>query len=153
MGTRDLVGSPNETEVIVNDIQTKALLDTGSTVSTVSEKFYNSNLSDLTMHLLEFILKIECADGQHLPYLGANGIKQPCLLLVVPDSTYNLNVPLLGTNVLSTFMEECRHRHGSRFLQRKARYQGVWISASCRTRLPCRCMHSSTNVDKTLVPM
>ena len=50
------MGSPNESEVIVNGIQTKALLDTGSTVSTVFETFYKSNLSDLTMHPLEFIL-------------------------------------------------------------------------------------------------
>ena len=56
--------------VRVNGIQTKALLDNGSTVSTVSETFYKSNLSDLTMHTLEFSLKIECAEGQHLPYLG-----------------------------------------------------------------------------------
>ena len=122
------MGSPNESEVIVNGIQTMVLLDTGSSVSTVSETFYKSNLSDLTMQPLELILKIEGADGQHLPYLGyieiklqsngANGIKHPCLLLVVPDSTYNLNVPLLlGTNGLSTFMEECRHRHGSRLLK------------------------------------
>ena len=115
------MGSPNESEVIVIGIQTMVLLYTGSTVSTVSETFYNSTLSDLTMHLLELILKIECADGYievELQSNGANGSKQPCLLLVVPYSTYNLNVLLLlGTNGLSTFMEECRHRHGSLLLK------------------------------------
>ena len=69
------MGSPNESEVIVNGIQTKVLLDTESTVSTVSETFYKSNLSDLTMHPLDLNLKIECADGQHLPYLGYTEVK------------------------------------------------------------------------------
>ena len=126
---KPLVGSPNESDVIVNNISTKALLDTGSTVSTVSEHFYKNKLTDVVLNPLDVILKIECADGQQLPYLGyieveieaiGAGIqkKQPCLLLVVPDSDYNSQVPLLlGTNVLTIFLNECKSKHGNRFLQ------------------------------------
>lgn len=54
----------------INDVQCAALLDTGSTVSTLSEAFYNQYLSDVELHSLEEVINIECADGQLMPYLG-----------------------------------------------------------------------------------
>ncbi|VDI18419.1 Hypothetical predicted protein [Mytilus galloprovincialis] len=65
-----LLGSPNEVSVKINDITTSALLDTGSTVSTVSETFYNRYLQDQIIQPLDLIIKIECADGKDMPYLG-----------------------------------------------------------------------------------
>lgn len=39
-------------------------------------------------------------------------------LLVIPDSPYNNQLPLLlGTNVLTSIMEKCRYEYGERFLQ------------------------------------
>ncbi|OOY33727.1 hypothetical protein BOV88_13740 [Solemya velum gill symbiont] len=88
---------------------TKALIDTGSCVSTISEAYYRKELSDLELQPINQILNIECADGKNLPYLGfieasleVVGIpmnhKQHCLFLVIPESSYSKDVPiLLGT--------------------------------------------------------
>jgi hypothetical protein len=95
------------------------LIDTGSSVSTVSHSFYIDNFSDLPIHPIKELLRIECADGQELPYegfievdltiLGSRGTHSKdsklhnCLFLVVPDSNYNSAVPvLIGTNILSS---------------------------------------------------
>ncbi|VDI80157.1 Hypothetical predicted protein [Mytilus galloprovincialis] len=101
-----LLGSSNEVPITVNGINTTALLDTGSTVSTISESFYNQHLYSTPLQSLSFLLKIECADGQRLPYKGyieadlqlqgANDNKiQPGLFLIIPDSEYHQEVPLL----------------------------------------------------------
>ena len=41
-----LVGDVNEVKIAINNIDTVALLDTGSCVSLVSEAFYKDNLFD-----------------------------------------------------------------------------------------------------------
>lgn len=61
------MGECSEAEVLVNNIPVRCLLDTGSTVSTVSQKWYNTHLSDVPIKSLDTILEIECADGQNLP--------------------------------------------------------------------------------------
>ena len=55
----------------INDITCTALIDTGATVSTISESFYYQNLSrDVELHSIEEAIRIECADGQLMPNLG-----------------------------------------------------------------------------------
>jgi hypothetical protein len=68
--TTGLLGSPNEVTMKVNGIAASALLDTGSTVSTVSESFYLQYLANQPIQTLNHILHIECADGEEMPYLG-----------------------------------------------------------------------------------
>ena len=93
-----LVGKSNDATIGIEGISRSALLDTGSSVSTVSQDFYPRCLSHLDLHQIDQLLKTECADGQPLPYLGSikvdiaiPGISkstlQPCLLLVVPQIT------------------------------------------------------------------
>ena len=65
-----LVGSSNEATIIVNGQKTTALLDTGSSVSTVSKHYYDEHLHDYELQPLEDMLNIECADGKSLPYHG-----------------------------------------------------------------------------------
>jgi transposase InsO family protein len=125
----DLVGSSNEVKAKIDGIETLALLDTGSTVSTVSRGFYDKHLSQHPIQSLDILLDIECADGQSLPYEGyidadieVLGLPASeavnCLLLVVPDSRYSSTVPLLfGTNIMSHFMKTCQQQYGDRFLQ------------------------------------
>ncbi|MCU7801000.1 MAG: retroviral-like aspartic protease family protein, partial [gamma proteobacterium symbiont of Lucinoma myriamae] len=127
--TDNLVGPSNEIDVQVNGVDCKALLDTGSTVTTISEQFYDNYLSNVTIKPLESILTIECADGQNLPYKGyvevelcVSGIENSqiitCLALIVPKSNYNSKVPLLlGTNVLSMFLDMCKQKYGDKMLQ------------------------------------
>ena len=133
-----LCGTTTETEVTINGITTTALLDTGSTVSTLSQKFYDTFLQHLPIKTINQLLQIECADGQSLPYTGYIEteifIKQlnqnhRCLFLIVPDSDYNSTVPLIiGTNLLLNIMDICRNQHGPKFLQ-TARLTTPWYTS------------------------
>jgi transposase InsO family protein len=140
-----LVGSSNEANVTIDGIATQALLDTGSTVSTVSRGFYDKHLSSHAIQSLDVILDIECADGQALPYEGyveadiavaglPSSDTQTCLLLVVPDSRYSSDVPLLlGTNIMSHFMLGCKQQYGERFLQTADLHTPWYLAFRCMT--------------------
>lgn len=135
-----LVGETSEVEVSIEGVKTKALYDTGSCVSTIGETFYKQHLSNKELKPLENILRIECADGGVLPYLGfieadlmVTGIpkskSQTCLFLVVRETDYNKSTPLLlGTNILKEFLDNCRQEFGPLFLQ-KAALQTPWFLA------------------------
>lgn len=117
-------------------------MDTGATVSTMSQAFYDQHLSSIPITPITSVLNIECADGQSLPYSGyiqldleVSGIDaecQSCLLLVVPTSNYNYNVPiLLGTNVLSVYLGTCKHKHGDKFLQEANLHTPWYLAFRC----------------------
>lgn len=122
-----LCGRPTESVIFIDGVKTTALLDTGSTVSTVSWTFYDQHLKHIPLEPLEKIINIECADGNSLLYHGyietAIQLKEtdstfPCIFLIIPDSQYHSTVPvLLGTNILSVIMENYKDRFGIRFLQ------------------------------------
>ena len=105
---------PPETKVTLQDINTKALIDTGSTVATLSHTFYREHLSHLELKPLHSLLNIECAEGKQLLYEGyietdiyINDLDEThiCVFLVIPDSPYHMEVPiLLGTNILTSIM-------------------------------------------------
>ena len=115
----NLIGPANETYVKVNDCDVLALLDTGSQVSCVSQKFYETCLSHIEMKSLETLLKIEGIGGSYLPYSGyievelslpgkvLGNVKTLMVLLLVIDNTkYNDHCPvLLGTNVICRCLE------------------------------------------------
>lgn len=124
---KHLIGEANEADILLDGINCCALLDTGSSVSTLCESFYK-RLSGVTLEPLQEILNIEGAAGQKLPYLGyvsmslqipsMNALEQECLFLVTPDTRYSEQVPvLLGTNILCPLMEECQQHYGVRYLQ------------------------------------
>ena len=135
-----LVGSANETQVHIKGILTPALIDTGSAVSTISQDFYDTYLSDIPLQPVSSLLSLECADGSSLPYLGfvacefqADGItgQEPveCLFLVVHNTAYHSSVlVLIGTNILSVLLAHTQKSFGVRFLQ-KARLQTPWYLA------------------------
>lgn len=143
----DLVGTPTEVSVIIEGVKTAALLDTGSTVSTVSQAFYEQHLHHIEMKPLDSILKIECADGQLLPYEGfieaeiefsGTGLHEKknklvmCIFLVVPPSPYNTTVPvLIGTNVLAVLMTKVQERHGTSFLQSAKLITPLYLAFRC----------------------
>ncbi len=139
-----LVGTSNEVSVHVHGIETLALLDTGSTVTTIGREFYDRYLAvGLPIHPLNDILMVECADGNKLPYDGyieldinvsglPTGQSQSCLALVVPKSAYNSRVPLLiGTNLLSTFLTACKEEYGERLLQTAGLFTPWYLSFRC----------------------
>ena len=134
------MGDRSEIIVYIEGIESPALLDTGATVSTVSEDFYSTYLSHLPIYPVDDIVKIHCADGQELPYKGyvevgivTNDVdsKQsyPCLMLVIPDTAYSNRVPaILGTNFINVMMGDIHSRHGDRYLQ-KAKLTTPWYLA------------------------
>ena len=105
-----MYGKPTDTEVVLYGKTVKTLLDTGSTVSTISHTYYHSNLTDIPLLHMNELLDIECADGKQLPYEGYietaitlphQSNTDPCLLLLILDSNYHTHIPLLlGTNTL-----------------------------------------------------
>lgn len=126
-----LVGSSNELEVHVQGVLTRALIDTGSSVSTLSRSFYDTYLHDIPLQPVECLLTLECADGTELPYHGViscelqvDGIADSpqtiqCLFLIVNDTKYHESVPvLIGTNILSVLLSETKDRYGVQFLQK-----------------------------------
>lgn len=136
-----LVGETNEAHILVNDIQTTALLDTGSCVSVISESFVKKELKSIEIQPLNNILKIECADGQELPYIGYveidlrinKGLPQStlkhCLFLVSPDTNYSKRVPvIIGTNILHEFLTECKSNFGETFLQKANLFTPWYLS-------------------------
>lgn len=65
-----LVGDSNEVEICIDGIKTRALLDTGSTISTINEVFLKHRFPNIEVAPLQTIMVIEYAWGQLLPYSG-----------------------------------------------------------------------------------
>ena len=113
----DLVGADNVGIAIVGGKKVKALIDTGSMVTTISEEFFRSQLKDTyRLQSLQTILQIEGAGGNQVPYCGfiELDVEIPnCMdlvvvpTLVVPTTSYNSTVPMIvGTNVLKILQEK-----------------------------------------------
>lgn len=113
-----LVGKGSETNVQIENVWCKALIDTGSMVSTVSKGFYDDHLFHIPMLPITSELCIRTATGHQLSYLGFievdlkfvlekdGGTSKVASMLVVPDTDYTSRVPLLvGTNVLDSFSQ------------------------------------------------
>ena len=94
-----LVGKENTSDIVVENVRTVGLVDTGSAISTVSEEFLNNITPKPHIFSLdEFELEVKVADGRTLPYTGCieATVKLPfseasidTLLLVVPTTEYS----------------------------------------------------------------
>ncbi|MEW8113353.1 MAG: hypothetical protein AB2771_08875, partial [Candidatus Thiodiazotropha endolucinida] len=84
-------------------IETSALVDSGSNITTVCEEFYQSlSHKPELKSLSDFDLEVECAGGNMLPYTGyiEASLQVPFLphsdievpVLVVPTTEYSLKV-------------------------------------------------------------
>ena len=115
----------------INGVPCMSLLDTGATVSTISESFFMTYLKDKTaLNRLDEQIDVECADGQLMPYLGyamvdlttyglsSLEVLRDCVFLVVPNINYNSKVSvLIGTNILQRLIDITKSEYGSRYLQ------------------------------------
>ena len=127
-----LVGEANECNAYVDGKQCKALLDTGSQVTSISESFFKQHLSGRVIQSVHKLLKVVGVTGREVPFLGyisvnlkfpsgESGVKtgHEILALIVPDTEYNRRVPLVvGTNVMRRFKDECCHGALDQYLQR-----------------------------------
>lgn len=107
-----MVGHPNESKIFMNGLETNALIDTGSMVTCMSEKFYQSLQCKPKLYDIEdFELKVYSADGNsfpfsgyvevelQIPFLSMNPIHVP--VLVTKGTEYNSQVPIIvGTNII-----------------------------------------------------
>lgn len=108
-----LVGPRTVAVVNIEAIQCKAIIDSGSQVTTISKSFHDTYLSSLPVLPLRDILEVEGAGGQNVPYLGYVEISiqfpenitgkaelASTLALVIADCRSNVEYPaLLGTNI------------------------------------------------------
>ena len=113
-----LIGGSNESTISFCGVKSKALIDSGSMVTTVSESFLKSLCPQPVINSLDdFVLK--GPDGRSLPYLGfieatikAEFLcdKEVCVpALVVPSTSYHAEVPIVvGTNVIRLYKDMCR---------------------------------------------
>ena len=105
-----MIRPANEATISFYGVQTKALIDSGSQVTTVSEDFYNSlDPTPPDAEIGELVLK--GPDGRSLRYLRCivvtvetpflPGEELEALALVVPTTNYHSEVPIIvGTNVI-----------------------------------------------------
>ena len=121
-----IFGDVNEANLEINNICTRALLDTGSCVSILSKSFNDQHLSHIEIKPLDEILHIECADGNTLPgfivvsITAIEGIPEltsvPCIYLVTPETNYSSQTQVhLGTNILNELKENCKIIHGQKY--------------------------------------
>lgn len=116
---KGLVGAKCTAEVLIAGQICNCLLDTGSQVTTISQTYYEQNLSHLEIKPLEHLLELEAANGQLVPYLGYIEIdvmfpkgflgaetKLSTLALVTADTSSSAKSSvLIGTNTLDLAYE------------------------------------------------
>ena len=106
----NLIGEPALAMVKFDDVPCQCLIDTGSQVSTVSEGFYNTYLSQRELKDIHGLIGVTGAGGHRIPYLGyievdvsLDGNTLAALVLVVPETDYHQSTPgLLGTNIIAS---------------------------------------------------
>ena len=105
-----LIGYTNESDILLNGFHTKALIDSGSMITTVSEEFYSKLDPQPILHSMEQI-SVTGADGREIPYKGYIEVEvqiphvssdtYAVPVLVVNNTDYNLTVPvIIGTNMI-----------------------------------------------------
>ena len=110
-----MIGNKNESDIEICGVKCKALIDTGSSMTTLSQSFYDSMHDKPELLSLDtFKLDIRAAGGTQVPYSGCiiASITVPFLnnrtmwfpVLIVQDKQYPGQVPvIIGTNVIGRF--------------------------------------------------
>ena len=101
-----LIGPTNETEVNVEGVGMKALIDSGAQISAISKSM--AKTLGLPIQKLDALLDIEGSAGSDVPYLGYTELRldipeiekfdHDVLMMVYPDSKYSHRIPvIIGT--------------------------------------------------------
>ena len=107
-----MVGSRNESEILINGQKCLALIDTGSDITIICQEFYDKmEPKPKLLDMSDFKLNITGASGSTIPYFGyfeaeicmSNVDHEPLTVpvLVVPTTGYSGQVPIIvGTNII-----------------------------------------------------
>ena len=101
-----LIGTANETDVIIEDQTVKGLIDSGAQISSISDTF--ASKLGLKIKQLDTLLDLEPTGGGQVPYHGYVELRMRVpnvrafdlvvLMLVIPESEYSRGVPItIGT--------------------------------------------------------
>ena len=125
----DLVGPSNETEIYIDGKRVNALLDTGSKITSISESYNKSHLSQYPLIPVDVPnLLTEQPERAYLPYVGMViiDIHVPHLtptfkakVVVVHNTDNHYTTPsLIGTAIMCKSREQCKKEYGGRYLQK-----------------------------------
>lgn len=138
-----LVGPRNEGEVEVEGMRCRALIDSGSQVTSITRSYWLNHPTLKEQKLQSCQIPIEGAGGQSVPYHGVLRITVRVLgkefknvpAFVVPDSDYRASVPLLvGTNVIRASRKYLQATYGQQYLHRIKESHPEWYTALQETR-------------------
>lgn len=129
-----LVGPRNEGEVEVNGMKCRALIDSGSQITSITHKYWRNHPILQEQKLQPSRIQIEGAAGYHgvlrinLNVLGKELKNVPAF--VVTDSEYRSSVPLLvGTNVLLASRSHLQATYGQQFLHQVKESHPEWYTS------------------------
>ena len=119
-----IIGNQNISYVKIDDVICKALIDTGSQVTTISHRFLADSLPKCKIRPLREFITLTAAGGHNLPYDGyveteinlhpdSSQHVYPVVALVVPGEAYSEDVPvIIGTNLISWLVKTAgQHDH------------------------------------------
>ena len=132
------MGPRNEGKVKVNGLECRALIDSGSQITSITHSYWQSHPVLKQKKLQSSKIPIEFAGGQAVPYRGVLRIDLQVLgtkfkavpAFVVPDFDYRSSVPLLvSTNVIRASQSHLQAAYGQQFLHRVKEQHPEWYTA------------------------
>lgn len=132
------MGPRNEGEVEVNGVTCRALIDSGSQITSITHSYWQSHPTLKQQRLQSAEVPIEGAAGQTVPYHGVLHIDLRVMgkehkgvpTFVVHDSEYRTSVPLLvGTNVIRASRSHLQAVYGQHFLHQVKEQHPEWYTA------------------------
>ena len=136
--TDGLVGPVNITKVTISGRKCKALLDTGSQVTTITDEFVSAHPTLKLQNLKKSPIIISGAGGQSVPHQGYILLTMDALgevtknvpALVVPVTEFRRSIPLLiGTNVILTLRDSIHKKYGRGLMSKMKKESFAWHSA------------------------
>ena len=133
-----LIGPNNEDIIQVNDLNYRALIDSGSQITSITTDLWKQHPKLKDIQLASAEVSIESASGHQIPFLGVIPISLTILgvvyedvpAFVVPEDSYRKEVPvLIGTNVIRAAKQDQEVAKGKNFLRQLHTENPVWHTA------------------------